>query len=135
MKKLLLSLILTQFIVFSGHSQITKEKSTAYIKEFFGDKYNVFVNEQPQRIASYLNLLTERIEFKKISNSKGEKYIKISELELFNKFNPNIRRDSSYDISTFNPLKYSMQFFNLKTNIYRLEGTEWVIIVKAQNIK
>lgn len=135
MKKSLLTLLFTIFITISGFSQISPNKADDYIKEFFGPNYQRLLQNEPQRILSYKQLLTKRIEFIKEKEQDDEKFVKISTLDLFNNFNSDLKRDLKFSIETFNPLKYAMPFFNLRTSVYRLDGTDWLIKINAQNIK
>ena len=75
------------------------------------------------------------MEFIKEKEQDDEKFVKISTLDLFNNFNSDLKRDLKFSIETFNPLKYAMPFFNLRTSVYRLDGTDWLIKINAQSIK
>jgi hypothetical protein len=59
----------------------------------------------------------------------------LSTVGLFNNYNKELKRDQSFDINTFNPLKYNLEFFKVGSAIYRIDNTQYYIVIKAQNLK
>ena len=41
--------------------------------------------------------------------------------------------DTSYNPSTFNPLKYNLKFFGKGQSIYRIGNTNYFITIKSQH--
>ena len=100
-----------------------------FITYVFGD--NVVTGSQHHK--NLIDLLQNRIEFTKlVKNSDSDKdYPNIDQVPLFNKYNESITRDSTFDENTFNVLKYDLNFFSNFTKIYRVNNTDWVIIIKS----
>jgi hypothetical protein len=63
---------------------------------------------------------------------RNEKYTLLSTCNLNNKDNPSLTRDAAFNELTFNPLKYHMIFFSKTTQVYRFDGTDFLIIIAPQ---
>lgn len=106
------------------------------LKEVYGDKLNKYVLSNPQRVKDFKHLLRNRLIIKKMPKLKdNSKYTNLSEVELFNNYNPDLKRDTSFNLSTFNPLKYNLEFFRMGSIIYKIDGTDYYISIKTQNLK
>jgi hypothetical protein len=107
----------------------------AMLKEVYQDKLQTYVLSYPQRVKDFKHLLRNRVSIEKITSLVGNtaKYKLLSEVGLFNNYNKNLVADTSYDASTFNVLKYNLQFFGVGSSIYRIDNTEYFIIIKSQN--
>lgn len=102
------------------------------ISEVFGSEADRWQVEMPSLLKFYEHLLTERISYIEQREEPGEKYRKLSTIELENKINANIQRDLEFNTDTFNPLKYRMDFSSRHTQVYRVDGTTFLIIIKGQ---
>jgi hypothetical protein len=138
-RKLVLAFLLCVFSYTINAQEINYESKQTTIKsnpnledEFitsvFGD--NVVVGSQHHK--NLIDLLQNRIEFTKLvkSSDSDKDYPNIAKVPLFNKYNKSITRDSTFDENTFNVLKYDLIFFSNFTKIYRINNTDWVIIIK-----
>ncbi|MDR0224024.1 MAG: hypothetical protein LBI32_03070 [Myroides odoratus] len=81
------------------------------------------------RVNSLMKLLNERVEIKEEIYSAREKHQLLSTVPLFNKYNSDLRRDVVFDLNTFNVLKYNMAFFENRYASYRVDNTNYVIII------
>jgi len=151
-KILYVFVILFSLNSFSGEAQTTKKQALTTVKyrdnvkaplnsnelrmlkEAYADKLNAYVLSKPQRLKDFKNLLRNRIVVKKITSiSDASKYQTISQAGLFDSYNKNLSFDTSYNPNTFNPLKYNLQFFGRGSAMYRIDNTDYFIIIKSQH--
>jgi hypothetical protein len=135
MKKTYL-LVLTAFFSLSCFAQdLTAQEPTGAIDKRIVEVYAGQLAELmkvPQRLKDLNNILFKRTEIITLPYVSGEKYTKLSQMPLFNKYNPALERDKTYDPATFNVLKYNLQFYHKHKKIYRIDNTDLVIIIKPQ---
>ena len=55
----------------------------------------------------------------------------LSEVTIFNKYNTQLSR-KRFDKDNFNPLSYNFDFFSNSTQIYRVDNTDYYIVIKSQ---
>ena len=46
-----------------------------------------------------------------------------------------LKRDEGFDPNNFNALKYNMNFFNSQALVYRVDNTDYIIVIKPQSVK
>lgn len=103
------------------------------IQELYGDKTQEMVGNDPVRLNFLTNFLEKRFEIIKTDNNKlDDKSIKLSTVVLLNKYNPTLQRDEQFDPETFNPLKYNLDFTTTLTKVYRVDNTDYIIVIKPQ---
>lgn len=104
----------------------------AKIVEIYG---TALQSNNPELYQAFYNLLDRRIYYKMERETLDEKYPKLSQIGLLSKNNASISHDATFDANTFNPLKYDLNFFDPKnTQIYRFDGTDYLIIIEPQII-
>lgn len=130
MKKYIVAICCLSTTFFFGQE---KRSNKDKIAELYGDQLSYFQSFDPARIESLNDLLTNRVEFKTIPDNVNKKFLKLSEIPLFNKYNSDLKRDSEFDPNNFNILKYQINFYSTKTQIIRVDNTDMVIIIKPQN--
>lgn len=84
------------------------------------------------RVNALMQLLNERVEIKEEAYVTDEKHLLLSTVPLFNKYNADLTRDTTVDMRTFNVLKYNMDFFGVRSVSYRMDNTNFVIIIHQQ---
>ncbi len=102
------------------------------LKEVYANHYESEYLNNIHRKKS-VNKLIERIQFVQTPREKGEKFVLLSKAKLFDKFNKSLKRDSTFDINTFNIFKYNLKFFSSRTIVYRIDKTDWLIVINSQN--
>lgn len=105
------------------------------IQEMLGEKLQETLANEPQRIKAFTELLENRLSVVKIPVNPKEDYVKLSTVPLLNKYNPALTRDAAFDPATFNPLKYNLNFFSTKAEVYRIDNTDYIIMIKPQTFK
>jgi len=106
------------------------------IRELYGDKANEMLGNNPELLNFWNDLLTNRIEIAELSASEDAvKFIKLSQIDLLNKYNPSIKRDVVFNPETFNPLKYNLEFTAKDTKkVYVVDNSNYIIIISPQTI-
>lgn len=120
-----------QEVIYESKQTIVKSNPNLedeFIISVFGD--NVVKGSQHHK--NLIDLLQNRIEFTKLvkSSDSDKDYPNINQVPLFDKYDKSITRDTTFDSNTFNVLKYDLIFFSTFTKIYRINNTDWVIIIK-----
>ncbi len=108
---------------------------TKMLQEVFSNRLNEYVLNNPQRLKDFKHLLRNRIEIRSMPELVGnnDKYQTLSQVGLMNSYNENLKLDTTYNPSTFNPLKYNLKFFGKGGAIYRIDNTNYFIIIKSQH--
>ncbi len=103
------------------------------INEVYQNNTKDQVLERPMHLKRIKHLLRNRIRIITIDRiDKQRGYQLMSEVELFNHYNSNLKRDVVFNKETFNPLKYSFEFFAPIPKMYRVDGTNYFIQIKSQ---
>jgi hypothetical protein len=103
------------------------------IKEIYQEATKEQVLERPMHLKRIKHLLRNRIRIIKIDIAEKQRSCPLlSEIELFDHYNKNLKRDLVFNKETFNPLKYNFEFFASVPKIYRVDGTNYYIQIKSQ---
>lgn len=110
-----------------------KEKDM--LKEVFDDKFEDYILNRPQALKNYKHLLRNRIEIieKPDLVQHTKKYQLLSEVGLFNDYNKSLTVDKGYNPQNFNALKYNIRIHGRGSSIYRIDNTNYFIIIKSQH--
>ncbi len=152
MKKLLTILVVIMMpIVVFGQQKIKKQpiplakyddnvnlpltaEERAQIIEVYGEFANKYVFSNENRLKSIKHILRNRVVFKKITDTNEMKECPLlSEVSLFNKYVPTLKRDEVVDPENFNPLKYNFQFYTTEASMVKVDNTDYYIIIKSQH--
>jgi len=103
------------------------------LKEVFADSYQAYILSNPARLKRYKNLLRNRIEILKLDKKRDQKECPLlSQVALFNFFNENLKRDVAFNKESFNPLKYNFNILNKGNILYRIDNTDYFILIKSK---
>ena len=106
------------------------------LTEVYGASLDKEILSRPNRVLSMKNLLRNRIVIENRPDSKDQKKCPLlSEVPLFDAFVPTLQRDLGFNPQKFNPLKYSFSFYSRGEHMYRVDGTDYFILVKSQHSK
>lgn len=131
MKKILIPILSFLFIL-TCTSQLHAQQIDNRIREIFANKTDEYFTANPGILDVYNDLLQNRINLIVSPIVGDDKYPKLSEVPLLNKYNPDLKRDVVFDPLTFNVLKYSLNFFTNTTSVYRIDNTDYLIIIRGQ---
>lgn len=135
MKHLFYSFFTFALIALANISDANAQQVNAKIQEVYGDKTQEIAQNDPERIKLLNDLLDNRIKIIESPIVGEDKYTKLSSVPLLNKYNTNLKRDLTFDPANFNPLKYSMNFFTSEVQIYRVDNTDYLIVIQQQGSK
>ena len=150
MKPNILYLTFFAFFCFKSHSQIKKSHPTTQIvfnsntsskltsneinnlKTVYGAALKTEILDRPTRVLAMKEILRNRVVVKKIPNL-DKPYPMLSEVSLFDVFVPEITRDAAFSPLTFNPLKYNFEFHKAGFQTFRVDGSNYYIIIIPQH--
>nr|WP_321231184.1 hypothetical protein [uncultured Psychroserpens sp.] len=106
----------------------------ALINEVYGNTANENILDKPQRLKDIKNILRNRVEIKNLSNPRDQKQCTLlSEVPLFDYYVSGLQRDTNFNPQDFNPLKYLFNYNSYGTHMYRVDNTNYFIIIKSQH--
>ena len=100
------------------------------LKEVYGESLQKNVLNNPQRLRSIKNIIRNRVEILNLPNYP-KNYKLLSQVPLFNKYNSSLKRES-FRKTTFNPLRYTFDFYTNETQVFRVDNTDYYIVIKSQ---
>jgi hypothetical protein len=126
MKKLLIYCLLAGFVPMSSNAQL--QSNDPRIVEVFGTYATQLRSEDLAWIQNEL----DRCEIRQLSFTSGEAYPKLSSVPLLDKYVPDIKMETVFDPHYLNPLKFQFDFTSRKDIVYRIDNTDYVIIIKKR---
>ncbi len=136
MKRLLFSALLVGFAL-SVNAQVANPsdpaivaKAQTYAQEVYKDQ-TVYMS--PQHMLVYQEWLS-RVEIQTIPQAANETYTLLSSIGLKDKYNPALQRDNAQNFNpvSFNPFKYFFEFETKTDKAYRVDQTNYVILIHAK---
>ncbi len=109
-------------------SILVKEPQTMLVS-VFGTEW---VSSNPAMVAALKDCQDNRITFKTETLTSSDKYPLLSSFPLMTKFNPNVSAANfaQFDPETFNPFTYNIEYLSDKTQVIRIDGTNWLMVVQ-----
>ena len=134
MKQLIIALtyLTLSTTVYAQQAQV--ESVNPKIIEVFADKTQELILDSPDRLALYNDFLENRVKVIESQKSGDDKFIKLSSVSLMNKYNATLTRDLVFDPNNFNPLKYALDILPKTTMIYRVDNTNYLIVIQPQTL-
>jgi hypothetical protein len=139
MKKTFLSFLFLIGFAAAGFSQTANPNTTAlmakaqaFTNEVMLNCHSSYSNDSMQVIAN--EEIISRIEVAVESYQPTEGYKHLSAVSLKNKCNPALTRDElNFNPVTFNPLKYFLNWYPTVITKYRVDNTNYVIVVHPKS--
>jgi hypothetical protein len=104
------------------------------ITEVYGVTANDNILDKPQRLKDIKNILRNRVEIKEIPKASDQKDCTLlSEVSLMDYYVVDLQRDTNFNPQNFNPLKYLFNYYSYGTHMYRVDDTNYFIIIKSQH--
>lgn len=93
---------------------------------------NDFVINNPTLVTALGKVMTDRIQYQVTPQDENEKYPLLSSMPLLSKVNTTIHGADfqNFDLNTFNPLVYNLEFFSDKTQVFRIDNTGYIMIIQ-----
>ena len=135
MKTFFYPILTILFVVFTNIHNSIAQQINPKIQEVFGDKTQELVINDPERLAILTDLIENRVKIIESEVTSKEKYTNLSEAALVIKYNANLNRDEVFDPLNFNPLKYDLNILPKTPAIYRVDNTNYLIVIQPQILK
>ena len=104
------------------------------LKEVYGDKLQEYILSKPHRLKAIKNIFRNRVEIIELSDPKDQKDCELlSEVSLFNYYVKDLKRELVFNKNTFNPFKYNFNFYSRGSHMYRVDNTNYFILIKSQH--
>ncbi|WP_347922520.1 hypothetical protein [Pontimicrobium sp. SW4] len=101
------------------------------LTDIYGETLQKNVLDNPQRLKSIKNILRNRVEILNLPNYPKD-YKLLSQVPLFDKYNTSLKREK-FKKAKFNPLKYNFDFYAKQAQVFRVDNTDYYIIIKSQH--
>jgi hypothetical protein len=106
----------------------------AKIQEVYGEEAESLILSKPHRLISIKNILRNRVVYQQVNPGQTLKECPLlSSVPLFDYYVPNLTRDIVFHKDTFNPLKYSFSFNSTGAFMYKVDNTNYYIVIKSQH--
>jgi hypothetical protein len=120
-----------------NHNDNVKQPLTSqemdFLVEAYGDELDEYILNRPQRLKDVKDILRNRVKIELASRNEKSAYLPLlSTVALFTTYNSALKRDVNFDKNTFNPLKYQFHFHGFGTSMYRVDNTNYIVIIKPQ---
>jgi hypothetical protein len=104
------------------------------LEDVYGSFLKLEILDRPTRVLAMKEIFRNRVVVRKISDPNSQKPCPfLSQVPLFDSFVYGLTRDASFKVSTFNPVKYDFEFHSDKNQIFRIDNTDYFIIIKPQH--
>lgn len=109
------------------------DKYDQFIEEVYGEYADELVFSKPLRYKSIKKILNERVKFIEYSKPPGQNHFtNITEVGMFDQYNP-VSEDLVIDPTSFNILKYDIDFYELhEEQRFLFRDTNFVIVILPQ---
>jgi|TARA_B100000497_G_C7655706_1_gene394665 hypothetical protein len=106
----------------------------AKLKEVYGAALKTEILDRPTRVLTIKEILRNRVILREITDPNKQKPCpKLSEIPLFDAFVSTLKRDVVFNPNTFNPLKYDFRYHRPGYQLFRVDNTNYFIIIKPQH--
>lgn len=133
MKKLLITLSVAAASLFSIGASAQQFNNTVLAAKAALFTTEVTGTSTQYATASHISVnaqLLSRVEIKTQVVQANETFKKLSQLQVVDKYVPTLTNDAgNFNPNTFNPLKYFMNFTAGVTTTYRVDNTNYVIVI------
>jgi hypothetical protein len=104
------------------------------LEQVYGSYLEKEILNRPSRVLAMKEILRNRVVIKLDNNVINHKPCPLlSEVSLFNAFVSNLKRDRTFDPLNFNPLKYNFEFHAPTIQRFRVDNSNYFIVIKPQN--
>lgn len=101
------------------------------LKYVYGDKLQKYVLDKPSRVKDIKHIFRNRVVIQNEDVKDISNYPLLSSVPVFDSFN-NLVQFPLFDKVTFNPLIFNFNFNSKRRLIYRVDNTNYLIIIKSK---
>lgn len=107
------------------------DSEIAMLNDVFVDNLDTYVLDKPNRALDIKDILRNRVNIYKEEIKDISNYPLLSSVGLFNIFNNN-ETPPVFDKDNFNPLIYNFEFGSKSRQVYRVDNTNYLIIINSK---
>lgn len=107
------------------------DSEIAMLNDVFVDNLDTYVLDKPNRALDIKDILRNRVNIYKEEIKDISNYPLLSSVGLFNIFNNN-ETLPVFDKDNFNPLIYNFEFGSKSRQVYRVDNTNYLIIINSK---
>ena len=107
------------------------DSEIAMLNDVFVDNLDTYVLDKPNRALDIKDILRNRVNIYKEEIKDIFNYPLLSSVGLFNIFNNN-ETPPVFDKDNFNPLIYNFEFGSKSRQVYRVDNTNYLIIINSK---
>ncbi len=129
-----LVLVLLQLCFISQAQTVTQQLTDEEVANRLNYVYgNDFILQNQELITAYGQVMNNRIEYVVTPHTTDEKFPLLSTVPLLTKLNPMVQgaNFAAFNVDEFNPLVYNMEYFSDRTLVYRIDNTDYLMVVKS----
>ena len=116
------------------YSDPLSAKELSNLQEVFGNHLHERILSRPNMLTEIKDVLRNRVQIVKFDDPQDQKSCQLlSDVPLYLAYNRDLKRDRRFDPSTFNPLKYAFNYRLKGASMYRVDRTNYFIIIKARS--
>lgn len=130
MKPIILTIIfLISFFNYSFSQQVNPKNYDAFIEEVYGGT--------PYMTDEHKEIYIQNMKKVQVKEWDGNDYPVLGTVMLKNKYHPEMDYDNSktFDSNNFNPLKYFFNFYGKEKQIYKVYGTDYMVVIDPINVE
>ena len=104
------------------------------LEEAYGQNLNDQILERPVRVKDIKDILRNRVDIYQENVKDVSTIPLLSNVPIFDIYNSKLRRPI-FKRNDFNPLLYNFNFFSKTRQIYRVDNTNYLIVIKPRELK
>ena len=104
------------------------------IKLLYGQNLNDQILDRPVRVKDIKDILRNRVDIYQENIKNVSTIPSLSEVPIFDIYNYRLNRPV-FNRNDFNPLLYNFNFFLKTKQIYRVDNTNYLIVIKPRELK
>ena len=104
------------------------------LEEAYGQNLNDQILDRPVRVKDIKDILRNRVDIYQENIKNVSTIPSLSEVPIFDIYNYRLNRPV-FNRNDFNPLLYNFNFFLKTKQIYRVDNTNYLIVIKPRELK
>jgi len=104
------------------------------LEEAYGQNLNDQILDRPIRVKDIKDILRNRVDIYQENVKDVSTIPLLSNVPTFNIYNHKLKRPI-FKRNNFNPLLYNFNFFSKTAQIYRVDNTNYIIVIKPRELK
>ena len=103
------------------------------LTEAYGENLESLILSKPQRLKDVKHLLRNRLQIVNAKNKDLSTFPLVSSQSVFKYYKKSFSENVLYQGINFNPLQFNLNFYSKKATTYRIDNTNYILIIKPQH--